>query len=88
MYFFYLGKVGDICVAPFEFDNQWYRACITGVNANGTLDLYYIDFGDSNQVNINDVKAIRYAVIAIREFENMQSLSKKIVNKHFASRCS
>lgn len=53
------GKVGDICVAPFEFDNQWYRACITGVNANGTLDLYYIDFGDSNQVNINDVKAIR-----------------------------
>ncbi|XP_067035394.1 tudor domain-containing 6-like [Acropora muricata] len=52
-------KVGDICCAPFELDSQWYRARILEMNEDGTVELYYVDFGDSGQISKDKLREIR-----------------------------
>ena len=52
-------QVGDICCAPFEFDSQWYRARILEMNEDGTVELYYVDFGDSGQISKDKLREIR-----------------------------
>lgn len=38
---------GDIVAAPFHDDGFWYRAEVLGLSENGTVDLYYVDYGDT-----------------------------------------
>ncbi|XP_077320031.1 tudor and KH domain-containing protein isoform X2 [Lithobates pipiens] len=38
---------GDIVAAPFHDDGFWYRAEVLGLPENGTVDLYYVDYGDN-----------------------------------------
>lgn len=52
-------QVGDICCAPFEFDSHWYRARILEMNEDGTVELYYVDFGDSGQISKDKLREIR-----------------------------
>ena len=52
-------QVGDICCAPFECDSQWYRARILEMNEDGTVELYYVDFGDSGQISKDKLREIR-----------------------------
>ncbi|KAM4013589.1 tudor and KH domain-containing protein [Anomaloglossus baeobatrachus] len=40
-------QVGDIVAAPFHVDEFWYRAKVLGFLKNGTVDLYYVDYGDN-----------------------------------------
>ena len=53
------GKVGNICCAPFDFDKEWYRACIQEINNDRTVSLYYIDFGDSGKQSIDNLRKPR-----------------------------
>ena len=42
----YAPTVGEICVAKFPEDQQFYRAEVLCVNHNGTVDVFYVDFGN------------------------------------------
>lgn len=50
-------KVGDIVAAPFENDRTWYRAKVMDVD-NSTLDLFYVDYGDSAFMDSTQVKPL------------------------------
>ncbi|KAM5125306.1 tudor and KH domain-containing protein [Mantella aurantiaca] len=40
-------QVGDMVAAPFRDDRFWYRAEVLGHLEDGSVDLYYGDYGDS-----------------------------------------
>ncbi|XP_018424845.1 PREDICTED: tudor and KH domain-containing protein [Nanorana parkeri] len=42
-------QVGDIVAAQFRNDFSWYRAEVLGVLEKGSVDLYYVDYGDNWQ---------------------------------------
>ncbi|CAC5358111.1 TDRKH [Mytilus coruscus] len=49
---------GDLVAAPFENDTSWYRAKVMGVEGD-TLDLLYVDYGDSGYLPCNKVQRMR-----------------------------
>ncbi|KAK2167696.1 hypothetical protein LSH36_25g07051 [Paralvinella palmiformis] len=51
-------KVDDIVAAPFANDNNWYRARVIGIQGE-SIDLYYVDFGDSEILPKDRVKSLR-----------------------------
>ncbi|VDI17447.1 tudor domain-containing protein 2 [Mytilus galloprovincialis] len=51
-------KTGDLVAAPFENDTSWYRAKVMGVEGE-TLDLLYVDYGDSGYLPYNKVRRLR-----------------------------
>ncbi|OPL20664.1 hypothetical protein AM593_03382, partial [Mytilus galloprovincialis] len=51
-------KTGDLVAAPFENDTSWYRAKVMGVEG-ATLDLLYVDYGDSGYLPFNQVRRLR-----------------------------
>ena len=55
-------KVGDLCCAPFEFDDSWYRAKILETCEDGMVDLYYVDFGDTGKVRKEKLRQLKYVV--------------------------
>ena len=50
--------MGDIVAAPFEDDPLWYRARVLDVK-DDMLDVYYVDYGDSDLVPRDKVMALR-----------------------------
>ena len=51
-------RVDDIVAAPFTADKNWYRARVIGIDGD-KVDLYYVDFGDSEIVPKEKVKSLR-----------------------------
>ncbi len=49
--------VGTYCVALFD-DGSWYRALVTGEPRGVMVDVVYIDYGNSGQVEIQDMRKI------------------------------
>ncbi|XP_074614107.1 tudor domain-containing 6-like isoform X2 [Acropora palmata] len=54
----YVPTVGEVCVAQFSFDDNWYRAKVDIVNNVGTLRVTYIDFGNHEDVTVESVRRI------------------------------
>lgn len=46
----YTPKVGDICVAKFSADDEWYRAKVTGTSSNSQATVLFIDYGNSEKL--------------------------------------
>jgi staphylococcal nuclease domain-containing protein 1 len=42
----YTPKVGDLCVAKFTMDDEWYRAKVLSVQSNGNVVVFYVDYGN------------------------------------------
>ncbi|CAH1251663.1 TDRKH [Branchiostoma lanceolatum] len=57
--------VGDIVAAPFQHDDAWYRARVRGFWKAGTLDLYYVDYGDSGVVKRENLRALRHDFLSL-----------------------
>ena len=57
-YEMYVPTGGEVCVAQFSFDNNWYRAKVDIVNNIGTLRVTYIDFGNHEDVSVESVRRI------------------------------
>jgi len=51
-------REGEIVAAPFDADNQWYRAEVCSVE-DDKVDLYYGDFGDSCWVAKDQIRQLR-----------------------------
>jgi staphylococcal nuclease domain-containing protein 1 len=45
----YTPKVGDLCVAKFSMDNEWYRARVLSTSSNGNVTVLFIDYGNKEQ---------------------------------------
>ena len=52
----YAPTVGEICVAKFPEDQQFYRAEVLCVNHNGTVDVFYVDFGNRGTVTTGQLR--------------------------------
>ena len=52
-------KTGDMCCAPFDVDNCWYRARITNISSDNTVDVLYVDFGDRGQVHKSRLRVLK-----------------------------
>lgn len=51
--------VGDIVAAPYGDHNKWNRAKVLGVSPTGLVDLYYVDFGDNQELAKDSLCRIR-----------------------------
>lgn len=51
---------GKPCLAKFEEDKRWYRGEIEKFDENGEYIIYFVDYGNSENVNQNEVNNIFY----------------------------
>lgn len=64
--------LGQIVTAMFKYDSKWYRAEIVGILPNEydprnvVLDLYFVDYGDSEFVQPHEVFEIRTDFLTLR----------------------
>lgn len=64
--------LGQIVAALFKYDGKWYRAEIVGILPNEynprnvVLDLYFVDFGDSEYVAPHEVYELRTDLLTLR----------------------
>ena len=66
-------SLGRACCAKFSDDGGWYRAMITGVGsvASGFVEVNFVDFGNSQETPLMDVKEIteELATLPAQAFE-------------------
>ena len=48
----------ECVLARFTEDEEWYRAQIVNLNKNGTVKVYYVDYGNSDVLNITELRKI------------------------------
>lgn len=64
--------LGQIVTAMFKYDSKWYRARIVGILPNDfdprnvVLDLFFLDYGDSEYVQPHEVFEIRTDFLTLR----------------------
>uniref|UniRef100_A0A0K8VNK3 Tudor and KH domain-containing protein n=3 Tax=Bactrocera latifrons TaxID=174628 RepID=A0A0K8VNK3_BACLA len=64
--------LGQIVAAVFKYDGKWYRAEIVGILPNQynpndvVLDLYFVDYGDSEYVSPHEVFELRTDFLTLR----------------------
>lgn len=64
--------LGQIVTAMFKYDSKWYRARIVGILPNDydprnvVLDLFFLDYGDSEYVQPDEVFEIRTDFLTLR----------------------
>eukprot|EP00057_Strongylocentrotus_purpuratus_P031816 XP_785759.1 PREDICTED: tudor and KH domain-containing protein [Strongylocentrotus purpuratus] len=52
-------QIGEIVAAPFSHDQMWYRTRILGFLDDDMLDLYFVDYGDSEATPKSSVCTLR-----------------------------
>lgn len=45
----YTPKVGDLCVAKFSMDEEWYRAKVLSTQSSGNVTVLFVDYGNREQ---------------------------------------
>ncbi|KAG2441222.1 hypothetical protein HYH02_010066 [Chlamydomonas schloesseri] len=59
-------KVGQLCLAQYSLDGQWYRAYVERVNrSEPQYDVFFIDYGNRERVPSNKVRTIDAALSAV-----------------------
>ncbi|XP_058065410.1 RING finger protein 17 [Anopheles bellator] len=48
--------VGDVCLARFYLDQNYYRARVTAVGKNRTYSVQFVDYGNIEQCTIDDLR--------------------------------
>ena len=51
-------KKGTTCAARFSTDDRWYRASVLRAIGKGQYEVYFIDFGNIEIINGNDLKKL------------------------------
>jgi len=54
----YTPKVGDLCVAKFSVDNEWYRAKVLSVQSSGNVNVLFVDYGNRETIHSNKLAHI------------------------------
>lgn len=50
--------IGGPCVAKYSLDGGWYRASVIEIPSQEQLNVYFVDYGNSELVSSRDVKQI------------------------------
>ncbi|NXX86387.1 TDRD1 protein, partial [Urocolius indicus] len=51
-------RKGEPCCAFFSGDGNWYRALVRNVNSDGTVKVYFVDYGNVEEVPLNKIRKI------------------------------
>ena len=54
----YTPKAGDLCVAKFSVDNEWYRAKVLSVSSAGNVTVLFVDYGNKEQMQATKLAQI------------------------------
>lgn len=54
----YTAKVGELCVAKFSMDEEWYRAKVLSVQSNGSANVLFIDYGNRESTKMTNLAQI------------------------------
>ncbi|KAM6329775.1 tudor domain-containing protein 1 [Podargus strigoides] len=49
---------GDPCCAFFSCDGNWYRALVQNVTSHGTVQVYFVDYGNVEEVPLDKIRQI------------------------------
>jgi staphylococcal nuclease domain-containing protein 1 len=71
----YTPKLGEICVAKFSLDGEWYRAKIISLQTNGDVIVLFIDYGNKEQTQTTKLAQIPAGFEALPPQANEYSLS-------------
>ncbi|KAG2491495.1 hypothetical protein HYH03_010073 [Edaphochlamys debaryana] len=59
-------KTGQLCLAQYSLDNNWYRAHVERVNRSEPMyEVYFLDYGNRERVNSDRVRTIDSALAAV-----------------------
>ena len=50
---------GQVCATLFPEDNNWHRGVITGSNEQGFIEVYYVDYGNTNFVPKSTIRFLK-----------------------------
>ncbi|XP_054623238.1 tudor domain-containing protein 1 isoform X2 [Dunckerocampus dactyliophorus] len=56
---------GTVCCAQFSEDKQWYRAKVLGYSSEERVCVGYIDFGNSEDIDLGDLRPISSSLLAL-----------------------
>ncbi|XP_019902243.2 tudor domain-containing protein 1 isoform X2 [Esox lucius] len=56
---------GTVCCSLFSEDNQWYRAKVLGYSSEEKVCVGYIDFGNSEEVELSRLRPINNELLAL-----------------------
>ncbi|XP_051769791.1 tudor domain-containing protein 1 isoform X3 [Ctenopharyngodon idella] len=56
---------GTVCCSLFSEDNQWYRAKVLAYSSEDRVCVGYIDFGNSEEVELNRLRPINKELLAL-----------------------
>ncbi|TSK14749.1 Tudor domain-containing protein 1 [Bagarius yarrelli] len=56
---------GTVCCSLFSEDNQWYRAKVLGYSSEDRVCVGYIDFGNSEEVPLNQLRPISMDLLSL-----------------------
>lgn len=67
--------VGDVMAAMFTEDDTWYRASVSGVNPDGSVNVMFIDYGNSETISKADVsKRVRHLGKELQRYPVMRGV--------------
>nr|XP_032835233.1 RING finger protein 17-like isoform X1 [Petromyzon marinus]XP_032835234.1 RING finger protein 17-like isoform X1 [Petromyzon marinus] len=50
--------VGQLCVAQFSADQQWYRAQVIGLPGKGDVEVRYVDYGNTERTSVSCIRKL------------------------------
>ncbi|KAL3210473.1 hypothetical protein MRX96_008717 [Rhipicephalus microplus] len=54
----YVPKKGEVCAAKFVEDQQWYRARVEKVQSSGSVEIFFIDYGNRDTVDPSSLASL------------------------------
>ncbi|KAK0172744.1 hypothetical protein PV328_006023 [Microctonus aethiopoides] len=58
--------IGQVVAAKFSFDNRWYRAEVNSFVGNGQYEVFFVDYGDHDVMNLTDILELRTDFLSAR----------------------
>ncbi|XP_066520883.1 tudor domain-containing protein 1 [Hoplias malabaricus] len=55
--------VGEPCCALFSVDGRWYRGMVQNLEGNGKARVYFVDYGNSCEVDVAHLRAINSSLL-------------------------
>ncbi|XP_078471491.1 uncharacterized protein LOC144733457 isoform X2 [Lampetra planeri] len=59
--------VGQLCVAQFSADQQWYRAQIIGLPGKGDVEVRYVDYGNTERTSVSCIRKLDNSFLQLPE---------------------
>lgn len=67
--------VGSKCASTYSLDGAWYRALIQEIHGDGTVKVFFLDYGNTDIVDVSSLKPLNEALLAINPFASSCCLS-------------